>query len=134
MLGIELRMCFFFQAEDGIRDTSVTGVQTCALPILHAPWGFRRVDGGRPGYKRVSSTLCTPSTACNPARLSNGGTSGRGRTSYVRSMTVPCLPVELAVRAVRSNHRGRAAATSWSGRVAAAATRTVSDQWCRPDG
>ena len=24
---------FFFQAEDGIRDTAVTGVQTCALPI-----------------------------------------------------------------------------------------------------
>ena len=31
-------MCvfFFFQAEDGIRDWSVTGVQTCALPILFA--------------------------------------------------------------------------------------------------
>src|SRR5258706_5397782 len=27
-------LCFFFQAEDGIRDWSVTGVQTCALPIL----------------------------------------------------------------------------------------------------
>src|SRR5437764_14967613 len=27
-------MIFFFQAEDGIRDTSVTGVQTCALPIF----------------------------------------------------------------------------------------------------
>ena len=26
---------FFFQAEDGIRDYDVTGVQTCALPILH---------------------------------------------------------------------------------------------------
>src|SRR2546430_10762761 len=26
--------CFFFQAEDGIRDLTVTGVQTCALPIL----------------------------------------------------------------------------------------------------
>src|SRR5437016_7282776 len=25
---------FFFQAEDGIRDWSVTGVQTCALPIF----------------------------------------------------------------------------------------------------
>src|SRR5256885_8690689 len=25
---------FFFQAEDGIRDYKVTGVQTCALPIL----------------------------------------------------------------------------------------------------
>src|SRR3989442_10196281 len=27
---------FFFQAEDGIRDADVTGVQTCALPILIA--------------------------------------------------------------------------------------------------
>src|SRR5205807_7491226 len=26
---------FFFQAEDGIRDYKVTGVQTCALPISH---------------------------------------------------------------------------------------------------
>src|SRR5438093_13449125 len=32
-------LIFFFQAEDGIRDWSVTGVQTCALPICrdHAP-------------------------------------------------------------------------------------------------
>src|SRR5438874_3319613 len=28
---------FFFQAEDGIRDLYVTGVQTCALPILGQP-------------------------------------------------------------------------------------------------
>src|SRR5256885_6945236 len=28
------RVFFFFQAEDGIRDYKVTGVQTCALPIL----------------------------------------------------------------------------------------------------
>src|SRR5260370_22804092 len=28
---------FFFQAEDGIRDSSVTGVQTCALPIFILP-------------------------------------------------------------------------------------------------
>ena len=31
--GIMSVVCFFFQAEDGMRDTSVTGVQTCALPI-----------------------------------------------------------------------------------------------------
>src|SRR5256884_9012014 len=31
---IEYYICFFFQAEDGIRDVAVTGVQTCALPIL----------------------------------------------------------------------------------------------------
>src|SRR2546430_5768601 len=31
--------CFFFQAEDGIRDLTVTGVQTCALPIYRgAPY------------------------------------------------------------------------------------------------
>src|SRR6266704_4196488 len=30
-------LCFFFQAEDGIRDRNVTGVQTCALPILGWP-------------------------------------------------------------------------------------------------
>src|SRR3712207_7505119 len=28
-----MRLFFFFQAEDGIRDIGVTGVQTCALPI-----------------------------------------------------------------------------------------------------
>src|SRR5256884_5190061 len=32
--GIHRRCLFFFQAEDGIRDVAVTGVQTCALPIF----------------------------------------------------------------------------------------------------
>src|SRR2546426_6127705 len=39
---------FFFQAEDGIRDYKVTGVQTCALPILDEsrvdPGGAREVE------------------------------------------------------------------------------------------
>src|SRR2546430_12196942 len=34
---------FFFQAEDGIRDLTVTGVQTCALPI----WGSEKDDRRR---------------------------------------------------------------------------------------
>src|SRR2546423_12286176 len=35
-------MCgvFFFQAEDGIRDKLVTGVQTCALPICYTAYPF----------------------------------------------------------------------------------------------
>src|SRR3989442_8414482 len=37
------RVCFFFQAEDGIRDADVTGVQTCALPI--SPRRVRRGQG-----------------------------------------------------------------------------------------
>src|SRR3712207_1151208 len=34
MIGISISLFFFFQAEDGIRDIGVTGVQTCALPIF----------------------------------------------------------------------------------------------------
>ena len=33
-----LRECSLFQAEDGIRDDRVTGVQTCALPIFENIW------------------------------------------------------------------------------------------------
>src|SRR2546430_12624433 len=48
---------FFFQAEDGIRDLTVTGVQTCALPIFFEAlcpglWG-------EPGiFRLVAATLC----------------------------------------------------------------------------
>src|SRR5256886_12403448 len=38
---------FFFQAEDGIRDLTVTGVQTCALPIW-SPWSEASPRAGRP--------------------------------------------------------------------------------------
>src|SRR5690606_39427781 len=36
VVSLILLLFFFFQAEDGIRDFHVTGVQTCALPILHS--------------------------------------------------------------------------------------------------
>src|SRR6266496_1384317 len=39
-------LSFFFQAEDGIRVLSVTGVQTCALPILAFPFPSRLAQGG----------------------------------------------------------------------------------------
>src|SRR5205807_6158567 len=42
--------CFFFQAEDGIRDYKVTGVQTCALPI--SPDCTAPVAGDRSGAVR----------------------------------------------------------------------------------
>src|SRR5256885_13754731 len=35
----QMYVFFFFQAEDGIRDYKVTGVQTCALPICSAAYG-----------------------------------------------------------------------------------------------
>src|SRR5882762_10360349 len=39
----EFSFFFFFQAEDGIRDSSVTGVQTCALPISEDASGRKAV-------------------------------------------------------------------------------------------
>src|SRR2546426_5805616 len=39
---------FFFQAEDGIRDYKVTGVQTCALPISQTPASVSRTAQRRP--------------------------------------------------------------------------------------
>src|SRR5690606_40092507 len=43
---------FFFQAEDGIRDFHVTGVQTCALPILRPIVVINKIDrpGARPDW------------------------------------------------------------------------------------
>src|SRR5258708_19992340 len=67
MVGV---CCFFFQAEDGIRDDLVTGVQTCALPIsirdCDTPCGGEQFD--RPLVKCYKSAfcipLCAPSSAC----------------------------------------------------------------------
>src|SRR5438309_7188787 len=50
--------CFFFQAEDGIRDGTVTGVQTCALPILDGFIANVRGDGRwtRTRHRRTCSS------------------------------------------------------------------------------
>src|SRR2546430_145777 len=44
-----VRFFFFFQAEDGIRDLTVTGVQTCALPISWHRAGLPCNLAGKPG-------------------------------------------------------------------------------------
>src|SRR2546429_5227990 len=64
MVIMWLSSLFFFQAEDGIRDVAVTGVQTCALPICalvqpargHRPHGaVHRAD---PGQLRAHACRC----------------------------------------------------------------------------
>src|SRR5688572_13028204 len=57
----ELTMCllfFFFQAEDGIRDLTVTGVQTCALPISNQLRG-----SGAPTGDRAQAPTAPPAPA-----------------------------------------------------------------------
>src|SRR3989441_7299768 len=58
-VGGALGWFFFFQAEDGIRDKLVTGVQTCALPISS---GYRNL--GRPKSDRWAFPQC----ATGPSR------------------------------------------------------------------
>src|SRR5947207_11645322 len=43
-----MSLWFFFQAEDGIRDHCVTGVQTCALPISHSGGCNQKCAGSVP--------------------------------------------------------------------------------------
>src|SRR2546430_3757928 len=72
-------MFFFFQAEDGIRDLTVTGVQTCALPIYRATRGGRRRERGvrlggrdqvlaREADRSVGSGSATGTPSIQPAR------------------------------------------------------------------
>src|SRR5438270_3618057 len=53
---------FFFQAEDGIRDLTVTGVQTCALPILdrvheHCPLLVQAIVQSSVGKEALTRTI-----------------------------------------------------------------------------
>src|SRR5690606_40645383 len=53
---------FFFQAEDGIRDFHVTGVQTCALPISSS----RTRPPASPRWRSGRSRSTTPSSGRSP--------------------------------------------------------------------
>src|SRR5437870_13149537 len=54
---------FFFQAEDGIRDGHVTGVQTCALPICHGQARTVERDGEAEVAERCRAVLAQPDVA-----------------------------------------------------------------------
>src|SRR2546421_9006145 len=67
---------FFFQAEDGIRDLIVTGVQTCALPISRPSSGRRRGPRDRSSRSRGASARGPVGCAAAP------GTPGPSPISY----------------------------------------------------
>src|SRR2546430_7757109 len=89
---------FFFQAEDGIRDLTVTGVQTCALPICGrelAVGGCQRATAGQgcggqrgdPGRTESSSFHVFPPTV-SPKRAPPAfrpSSAGRARAKAARS-------------------------------------------------
>src|SRR5256885_4955875 len=77
---------FFFQAEDGIRDYKVTGVQTCALPIsfpLEEPVEERQADGEQ--LREVVEWIVTAFDSRHEAFPKVVGIGSHGQTSSGRS-------------------------------------------------
>src|SRR2546429_7297622 len=97
--AVSVSFFFFFQAEDGIRDVAVTGVQTCALPILP--------EGG-PRFCRKHPANCHGGTLLRPGPWAAAQSN---RTSRAES-TFACR----RVAPVRSEERrvGKECRSRWS--------------------
>src|SRR5690554_7555499 len=84
-----LLIVFFFQAEDGIRDADVTGVQTCALPIYAGVRTRLRVPraAGQPAADRRRHALAALAVATpdDPRRRGPGRGDHPQRRSVHRS-------------------------------------------------
>src|SRR5438552_4101446 len=112
---------FFFQAEDGIRDDLVTGVQTCALPISHLRQrpgsGNRRSPDARP---RVGGRGCGLPHRATPRCLRRsrrreghrGCRTRRGRPLHPGDGAARQRAARASRRAGR-RHRGGGRATAW---------------------
>src|SRR3712207_8359544 len=96
--------CFFFQAEDGIRDIGVTGVQTCTLPISTHP------------YRRP----LTATASCHPpgrrSARSPGSTTLVHPVVSMREQTLRAVDYGALEAGVRSEERrvGKECRSRWS--------------------
>src|SRR5256885_4590932 len=91
---------FFFQAEDGIRDYKVTGVQTCALPIYTSAPGLRR----RCTARRRAGRSSTPRSSRNMSPVE------------IRPLSLLFLAMLAAAQPARSEERrvGKECRSRWS--------------------
>src|SRR2546421_7632381 len=92
---------FFFQAEDGIRDLIVTGVQTCALPICPT-----REEAGGTRWKRSAAR---PGSACRAPLTSAGGRPRRSARERPRRDQSPA-----ARRGSEERRGGEECRSRWS--------------------
>src|SRR5437588_12313472 len=111
----DTRSClfFFFQAEDGIRDHCVTGVQTCALPISRRARrrALRRIPGARRGPGALRPRGLPPLAAVR-ARA-QGAAAAAAELSAVARLS---LRVRAAAPRDRSEERrvGKECRSRWS--------------------
>src|SRR5688500_20253271 len=84
---------FFFQAEDGIRDYKVTGVQTCALPILFVEHGGHGGSDAAPLAKMLYESKFRDKVT--GARLDLSNPEKIGRASCRERVEITVLSVSL---------------------------------------
>src|SRR5205085_4090531 len=97
---------FFFQAEDGIRCLTVTGVQTCALPIYHRDRARRRRrTGGRRAAFALYGTTGTTREARGPGHHRRGG-GPRWRRADRRQRARPAGPAPKSVVEGKGGEQG----------------------------
>src|SRR6478609_3821593 len=123
-----LYVFFFFQAEDGIRDKLVTGVQTCALPILA---GDGRGRCRRPRWWYAFGSLCFHRNGNHTKREradectrhhTHGAGSGRRRSRVIW----------LIVAAIESGSRQRKSPSAMKSAPAATSGATSSTDAAKP--
>src|SRR6266496_1408846 len=85
---------FFFQAEDGIRDLYVTGVQTCALPIS-------RKSGLRRWASRCSLPVKTLAASMRTSAEDFVGSSSSRCSTPENTAKLPCTVATIACRAAK---------------------------------
>src|SRR5471032_562903 len=101
---------FFFQAEDGIRDRDVTGVQTCALPISckcrRKRW--TRSTSSSPRSVTVTGTRAPiRSTSCSSAKRGRRRARGTARGTRMRYHAPLSVSTLIAPTSHHAQHRRR---------------------------
>src|SRR3989475_9604507 len=99
---------FFFQAEDGIRDLTVTGVQTCALPISRPSTPAAAIHIGQFGQTWPSTLQSTWHSVC--ASRSTGRASGGPDCSRAGLQT----GITLASKRSEERRVGKEGRSRWS--------------------
>src|SRR5690625_7098831 len=82
-----LILIFFFQAEDGIRDGHVTGVQTCALPI------YETARGAPQALRCPAPGTCPACSGCRAPQWSRAGAPPRPAPGPPPRLAAARLPV-----------------------------------------
>src|SRR2546427_9510884 len=91
LVTLVFMLSFFFQAEDGIRDLTVTGVQTCALTI----------------WVRAGEAAATTATPARTAVARQAATLSRATPAKMAPMSPPTTPpIEMTQRTTTGPRRG----------------------------